>query len=374
MPNVKVSGGKRPYYYIRYRVRVLVARDQFERKEKQHFLGYCDEISKRQAERMRDTVMVEINGQVYTLQSQIRFADFVELYRRDHLVTLAPGGKKRDESLLKNHIIPELGSRGLCEIGALEVQQFLNQKEADGLSRWTPNRMKAMLSSLFAKAQDWGYWQGKNPVTKARLGRKKPKRQKQILTDSHFQMLLKELPPIEALMVKTAASTSMRVSEVLGLKWDRVNLERGLVRVDRRLYRGDFDEPKTEGSKRIVPLGMLCAEFRQLRPADAQDDDFVFQRDGKPLDDRAILRNCIRPAAKRLGIYFEGFGWHTFRRQNLTLMQEEGATAFEAQAQAGHTKPSMTWEYTVVGLDRREQSVLRVQQRLFGRAESSEAA
>ena len=119
---------------------------------------------------------------------------------------------------------------------------------------------------------------------------------------------------------------------------------------------------------------MLCAEFELLRCSAVQDDDFVFQRDGKPLDDRAILRNCIRPAAKRLGIYFEGFGWHTFRRQNLTLMQEEGATAFEAQAQAGHTKPSMTWEYTVVGLDRREQSVLRVQQRLFGQAEATEAA
>jgi integrase len=78
--------------------------------------------------------------------------------------------------------------------------------------------------------------------------------------------------------------------------------------------------------------------------------------------------------AKRLGIYFEGFGWHTFRRQNVTLMQEEGATVFEAQAQAGHSKPAMTWEYTVVGLDRREKAVLRVQQRLFGQAESAEAA
>lgn len=55
-------------------------------------------------------------------------------------------------------------------------------------------------------------------------------------------------------------------------------------------------------------------------------------------------------------------------------MQEEGATVFEAQAQAGHSKPAMTWEYAVVGLDRREQAVLRVQQRLFGQAASSQAA
>ena len=42
------------------------------------------------------------------------------------------------------------------------------------------------------------------------------------------------------------------------------------------------------------------------------------------------------------GQYFEGFGWHSFRRQNITLMQEEGATTFEAMEQAGHTRSTMT--------------------------------
>jgi hypothetical protein len=82
------------------------------------------------------------------------------------------------------------------------------------------------------------------------------------------------------------------------------------------------------------------------------------------MDDRAILRNVIRPAAKRLGIYFEGLGWHSFRRQNLTLMQEEGATTFEAMAQAGHTRPAMTSEYTVVDFGRRADAVIRLQERL----------
>jgi len=69
--------------------------------------------------------------------------------------------------------------------------------------------------------------------------------------------------------------------------------------------------------------------------------------------------------AEQLGFYCEGFGWHSFRRQNLTLIQEEGASAFEAMAQAGHSRPTMTSEYTIVGLERREQAVLRLQQRLL---------
>lgn len=90
--------------------------------------------------------------------------------------------------------------------------------------------------------------------------------------------------------------------------------------------------------------------------------------DGKPLDDRDVLRDIIRPAAERLDLYFEGFGWHSFRRQNITLMQED-ATTFEAMQQVGHTRSTMTSHYTVVGLARREQAVLRVQERLFGSQE-----
>ena len=98
----------------------------------------------------------------------------------------------------------------------------------------------------------------------------------------------------------------------------------------------------------------------------------MFEKDGNPLDDRAILKDFIRPAAKRLGFYFSGFGWHSFRRQNLTRIQEEGATPFEAQVQAGHSRLTMTSDYTIVSIEieRRKQAVLRLQERLLGEGQS----
>ena len=166
------------------------------------------------------------------------------------------------------------------------------------------------------------------------------------------------------LMVETDISTGMCVSELIGLKWRCVDLDRGLIRVEERYYRGDTDEPKTERSRRVLSLGLLLEDYRSWKPTDASDD-YVFQRNGEPMDDRQLLRDVLRPAAKRLGIYFPGFGWHTFRRQNITVIQEEGATPFEAQAQAGHSKPAMTSAYTLVGLDRREAAVRKLQLRLL---------
>lgn len=167
-------------------------------------------------------------------------------------------------------------------------------------------------------------------------------------------------------MVLTAVSTGMRISEILALKWRAVDLDRGLIFVEERMYRGESDVPKSERSRRVLPIGHLDGALRRHRPLNCKLDDYVFQKDGRPLDDRDLPRQEIRPAAERLGFYFTGFGRHSFRRQNLTLIQEEGAAAIEAQAQAGHSRPVMTSEYTVVGLDRREAAVRRVQERLFG--------
>ncbi len=108
------------------------------------------------------------------------------------------------------------------------------------------------------------------------------------------------------------------------------------------MYRGETDVPKSERSRRVLPLGHLDGALRRHCPLNSKLDDYVFEKGGVPL------------------------GWHSFRRQNPPLIQEEGATAIEAQAQAGHSRPVMTSEYAVVGLDRREMAVRRAQQRLFG--------
>lgn len=368
MPSVLRQDGPRSYWYVRYRVRVVMNNNETRRQEKWERLGYCDEMTRRQAERHRDQIVRDVNAQVYTLRSQTPLRNFVQTYRELHVATLAPGAKQKYESLLENHIMPSLGDKRMCDIGTQELQAFVNAKEKEGLSWWTRNDLKGILSGIFTKATDWGYWEGRNPAKAVVLGRKKAKRPKRILTDEQTRALLEAVPPTIRLMLRTAISTGMRISELLGLKWGRVDLQRGIVSVEERYYRGETGEPKSEKSRRVLSLGNLIEEYRGFKPAVAVADSYVFEESGCPMDDRELLRDVIRPAAKRLGFHFEGFGWHSFRRQNLTVIQEMGATPFEAMAQAGHSRPVMTSEYTVIGLERREEAVRRLQDRIFGQA------
>jgi integrase len=356
-PALLQHGGKRPYWYIRYRVRVIDDDGKIVRKEVWHPLGNCDEVTKREALRHRARVLEEVNHQVYAIRDHIPLAAFAKVYETQHLPTLAPGGREQQHGLLKNHILPALGAMRLCDLGTLEIQAFLNAKAAEGLAWWTRRAMKAVLSSMFTKAVDWNYWDRRNPATRVRIGKKRVKYEKRIPTGEQLHLLLDRLPGTVRLIVETAVSTGMRISEILGLKWRSVDLDRGVVHVQERYYRGDTAEPKSERAQRSLPLGELVEAYGALKPAEVRVDSYVFHEGGQPLDDRELLQKVLRPIAEQLGIYFPGFGWHTFRRMHLTLVQEAGATTFEAMAQAGHSRPSMTREYTIIGLDRRERAV-----------------
>jgi integrase len=323
--------------------------------------------NKREAERLKDEVMRKVNRQVYAVGSHIPFENIVEKYRENHFPTLASSTKGKYGCHLDNHILPYFAGRRLSDVDTESVQRFLNSKREEELGWWSLSDLKNILSGIFRKAADWGYWDlaVPNPVVRTTLGRKHWKRERRILTDGEFRQLLAILPALIQLMVMTAVSTGLRVSEVLGLKWRAVDLARGWVMVNERYYRGDTDVPKSPDSEGELSLGELVNAYRGLKPADAKPEDYVFAERGEPLDDREILKNYIRPAAKRLGLYFPGFGWHSFRRQNITQWQEEGGTIVDAQLQARHAHPSMTEAYTILTAERRARLLQKLQEKLL---------
>jgi integrase len=155
--------------------------------------------------------------------------------------------------------------------------------------------------------------------------------------------------------------------EVLGLQWKHVDWNRGLLLVRQRYYRGDLDEPKTRKAKRDVPLGYLAEHLRRTWPGDGHEEEFVFAvktTRGICRDDRDINQHFLRKAAKSLGLYWPGFGFHAFRREAITPIS---ATAGVGQAMnaAGHTKADMSQEYTLTDLSEQERAVRAHQERIL---------
>ena len=263
MPDVERRESKRPYWRVRFRQDMLVAKGRVERKRRSKFLGYCPttndpaerkargEITKREAERLRTKIMERVNSSTQVVQSQIPVAEFVQIWLDKHVSTLGAAARAKYRTQVRHHLLPDFGELRLCDLGTEIFQEWLNGKR---LSWWSKNGLRVMMSSLFSKAIDWGYWQERNPVERVTAGKKRPKRRQRLLSDEEAESLVARLPEVLKLIIALIRTTGCRISEILGLQWRHIDLATGWVSIEQRWYRGDLDVVKSErGERELLP-------------------------------------------------------------------------------------------------------------------------
>src|ERR1700761_5339319 len=113
--------------------------------------------------------------------------------------------------------------------------------------------------------------------------------------------------------------------ELLALRWQDINFDKGSFSVRQTVYEGYFDVPKSKRSKRTLPLGPVCAQiFASLRKPDVSPSALVFStRNGSPLSRRNLLNRQLKPACKSLGL--TDANWHWLRHAHATLLDSVGA-------------------------------------------------
>jgi integrase len=372
------------YWYFRYWEDVLCKDGTTKAVRKFHTLGLSKgetRLSKKQAEVKRDKFLATINKP--TIEQKVAdglalFRKMVEKYRAAHVESEVAGRfllskPTRDKYIihLEQRIVPQWGDRRLCEIKPDEVQQWLF-KTCD--SWHMMNDLRGIMSGIYTKAEEWGYWpEGRrNPISRVKIGEKWSVRPERILTEDETVRVMARLSDPNLLIIETALATGARISEILGLKWQHVDLKDGVIRIVQRNWRGDIDDPKSKTSKRPLTLGNLAERYRVKATADkAQPDKWVFVRtdgSGLPLWDSGV-RQALKKAAAADGCDFPGLGPHSLRRAYITWVQEAGGSSIEASKMAGHSTVRMTEGYTKIQLNRQADLTRLIQERLASAGE-----
>jgi integrase len=342
-------------------------------RRKKEPLGFVDQITKRQAMQLRAQLLEIVNQGRVLVQSEIRFRDLVKRFEAERIPQLGAATQAKYETQIRRHILPAFGELRMYEVDVVAIKAWLAAKKEAGLGWWSCIDLKGILSALFTAAKEFRMWDGDNPVEGLKLPyRKKLVREKRLLTSDQVCAILAAVQPRERFMVQIMFGLGLRVSEVLGLRWSDVDLDAETVSVEQRWYRGDIGETKSEAGERVLQLGSVLAyEFKRHRPKDPRDSFVFIGDDGHmPPDDRDVLRECFRPVLKRLGLYYKGFGWHAFRRQNITWRQTiGGATPLEAQRAAGQASLDMTYLYTLPDAERERQQINAMFAELMGPAQ-----
>jgi len=370
---------KGAYWFFRYWDDVLQSDGTMKAVRRLRVLGPSEgenRLAKKQAEVERDKFLATINKP--TLREKIAdglvlFSKMVERYRAAHVEAKAAGRfllakPTRDKYVihLEQRLLPRWGTRLLSEISPDEVQQWLFET----CESWhMMNDLRGIMSGIYTKAEDWGYWpeNRRNPISRVKIGEKWNVRPERILTEEETVKVLARLSDPNLLVLETAIATGARISELLGLKWKHVDLQAGVLQIVQRNWRGDIDDPKSRRSKRPLTLGTLADRYRAKAAEEkARPDDWIFSRtdgSGLPLWDSGV-RQALKRAAANEGCDFQGLGPHSFRRANITWRQEVGGSSIEASKIAGHSTVRMTEEYTKIQIARQEELTLLIQGRL----------
>lgn len=174
------------------------------------------------------------------------------------------------------YILPHLGAIPLCTLKPHAIQVCYNEllrptdKSVRPISAKTIKNVHGLLHKGLQQAVDNEYLHS-NPTNACKLP-KVMQAELQLPDEGLIGAFLKEIRghPYEYLYTITLF-TGLRESEVLGLTWDCVDLENGILTVKQQLRRGQekgrgyYMSSTKNGKSRIVPLGTTVIEAFRLQ-------------------------------------------------------------------------------------------------------------
>ena len=248
--------------------------------------------------------------------------------------SLKPTTLRGYRSMMSAHLTEAFGSSELSEITTADVQKFLNERSH--LSRKTLKLMLDFMGQVFKDAIEDGFMERDPTASRKLVIPSTKKTEREAISMEDFQDILAnldKLQPQDRRLMALLMLTGMRRGEALGLQWNDIDWEKGLIHVRRNVtFAGNqphVGTPKTEKGARQIPIvGMLREYLEPIRAG----EKFIIGGE-EPITEMTFKRTFQRIAKT---IELHGATPHVFRHSFLTYAQTVVTDIKTLQAIAGH--------------------------------------
>ncbi len=242
------------------------------------------------------------------------------------------------------------GRRPLASIMPQDIERYIDHLYLMGHKPKTVSRYVTALKAMFSQAVREGRIPT-NPATGVPLLPSDPamipddeaEASVKALSPDEIVALIAALPEHHRLQVSLIARTGLRISEALGLRWQDVDRQEGVIRIRQAVVGGKVGKPKTKRSRRSIPVGedlMRDLLARRLAAKHSGDDDLVFgTRSSKPVDVSSCY-DWLIPAAEAAGVPWARF--HALRHGAATAWFAAGIPITVVSALLGHSSAAFT--------------------------------
>jgi integrase len=291
------------------------------------------------------------------------------------------------KSIVDNHLIPKFGSMPLARVDVAAVERVIAEWLEAGASAGSCNRRLNVLSLVMKSAVKRKLIAG-SPMEA--VDRPRERRQSwRILTPQEVGRVVRAFGDLIAeaegaarddlatarVMFVTLIDSAVRRGELLGLRWCHVQLanpDGPTITIEETWVRNADDSPKSDASKRSIPLSNYCAEeltqhLERTRFGADEDRVFCNPRRGSAFDvhvyatlSRKALKRADIPERERIRAF------HDQRHSSLTNGALAGMTSHALQARAGHSSYATTQRYVqLAGVEFAEENA-KLGARLWG--------
>lgn len=255
-------------------------------------------------------------------------------------------------------LLPMLGAAKLTELRTAAIRSW-HREVAVNAGAYTANRAASHLRSILALAEeDYGV---RAPAMPNALARRRSREKKAILTSAHIAALIvaAQQDPEHGLFYAFPFLSGTRPSEQLGLLWDEVDFDRGVIRICRIQERdGSLTEmTKTEAGTREIPMGAtlraMLLDWRLRCPRRRGELHRVFPGPGRlqpwpkprlggggPLLYQNFRKRYWQPVFAELGLPY--VTPHSARHSFISTLQAQGIEVGLVAKLAGHASAVVT--------------------------------
>lgn len=281
------------------------------------------------------------------IEARRTFAEMVDEYMK---IKSAKRSLARDAASFKN-LLPVFGKRPLHLITTRDVEGYARER-AGKVKGATVNRELALLRHLFNIAMDNGNTD-QNPARAIKRYPESPWRHKFFFSEAEIKALINASAPHLRSILALAFGTGLRKGDILGLRWDDVDLDRDIISIQMQ---------KTGESVEIPLIPMIRNLLQGMKPR-ASVSPFVFPRDssGQRIGD---IKTAFHAALRRSGLASKGYRFHDIRRTFARMLYNQGVVLTKIQRLLGHKSVGTTERYLGVKFEETREAILKLDEPL----------
>jgi integrase len=314
-------------------------------------------------------------------------AEYLTEWLADVEGSLRPSTVRLYRTAVQSWIVPRIGGVRLQDLSPQHLQRLYRELSesgrVDGTGGLSPRSVRLahqVLHSSLERAEDWRLIARSPASARLQLPRMSRPAMQTWTPEQARRFLAATADDRLAVLWQVLLATGLRRGEVLGLRWDDIDLDARRLRVTQTLVVGDggeptLSEPKTAAGRRTVAFhaGLVPAlrahrsrqnEERLLVGSAWSSPDLVFTTAvGTPIHPRNLVRE-FKTASRSAGL--PEIRLHDLRHTAATLALTAGAHPKQVQEMLGHARVAITLDvYSHVTEQMHDETAEKIGNQLF---------